>query len=240
MPNLNTSRRINLEYAVDLTKRRLWYADEETAGDTTEAKSEAKATDDELQKRMDALAGNVRKEATAAARKALLKELGLDPEDPKAVDTVKGKLSAADEAEKAKMSAEEKALARIKELEAERDEAKTKAAEVESKRRTSLLNSEFKLLAKTTGGQFPDDVVEYARRTHAADIAALLGEDDTFDSKKAQSLIDSIKKERPNFFDTRKTVIGTGSHGGGDRGASAETDVNAARAANFKNARRDV
>lgn len=58
----------------------------------TDLKAQAEA---DLQAKMDALAGNVRKESTAKARKDLMKELGIDADDPDAVKTVRGKLTAA-------------------------------------------------------------------------------------------------------------------------------------------------
>lgn len=224
MLSLNTTRRSNRQFAVNLTKRRSWYTDppagnEPPAGDPAPAKTppvDPKLEPKFTQAELDAIAGNTRKEASTAARKALLKELGLDPEDPKAVELIKGKLTAAQQAEDAQKTSEQKALERIALLEQERDAALARETAAEAKRKTTLLDGKLETLASRAGGQFPVDVIEYARRTHADEVKALVNDADVFDDKKAQALIETIKKERPNFFDSRRGA-GTGSHGGGER-----------------------
>ena len=239
------ARNQHLPASINLVKRRTWYVDP-PAGEPPatppappvvppEPKPEAKFTQAEL----DAIAGRTRKEAADSARKALLKELGLDPDDPEAVKLVKTKLTAAQQAEDAKKSAEDKALEKIAELEKKAADAEAKALATEEKRKATILDTRLEGLASKVGAQFPSDVIEYARRNHTDEVTALLGEGDKFNDTKAQTLIDTIKKARPNFFDMRRGA-GTGSHAGGDRGAAAAMDDNAARAANLRAARRDI
>lgn len=206
MPTLKTARRLNREYAVNLNTRRNWYSpDGEPPAPPTPPvvppvatpTPEAKFTQEELNN----LIGNRVKEAKAAERKALLKELGYENvDDPEAVKTVKGKLTAAQQAEDAKKSAETLALEKITQLEKERDEAMAASQKALAQRRTDQLNGYLKELARDAKAQIPSDVVDYLNKNHAAEVEKLMGEDGKFDEKAAAPLLETVKKVRQHWF----------------------------------------
>lgn len=167
---------------------------------TTTTQADSKTETKFTQADIDKIAGNRAKEAAASARKALLKELGFDPEDAKAVDTLKGNLTAFKQAEDAKKTAEDKALERIAALEKERDEAKEAAVKLQTARRTDRLNGQLERLASAAKAQVPSDVVEYLNKHHADDVTKLLSDDDTFDEKAAAALMEAVKKARAHWF----------------------------------------
>lgn len=153
------------------------------------------------QKDMDAVAGRTRKEAADAARKALLKELGIaDVEDPKAVDTVKTKLTAAQQAEEAQKTEAQKLQDRITALEKERDTAAQKAAEALSKAVAERVNSRIESLAKDSRVQTPGDVVDYLEKHHTDELKSAATEDGKPDEKRIAELIEMVKKARPHWF----------------------------------------
>lgn len=200
-----STRRQNAEFAINLKQRRVWYSPEGEPPAAPPAPLPAPATpppsaEDDIQKRMDALAGNVRKEATIAARKALLKELGLDPDDPKAVETVKGKLTEAEKAADAKKSAEEKALEKIAALEQERDAAKADREKIIVERQLEQRDNTIKAALAELHCKNPQKVLVLVSADHKADVEAVLKDDGTVDAAKLKTLVDLGKKENPEFF----------------------------------------
>ena len=195
----------------------------------------------ELQKKMDAVAANVRKEATAtataAARKALMEELGLNPDDPKAVDTVKARLTAAQQAEDAKKSAETLALEKIAQLEKERDEAKAARTALELKSRLKDRDDEVKTALSAARCTNPVKVLGLLGVFQTAELAATLKEDGTLDKTKLTALVEAAKKEHKEYFVGGGPGIPPTAPGGR---ASGGMDENAARAANLRAARRDI
>lgn len=169
--------------------------------DNGTSNAEAKFT----QADMDKVAGNRAKEARAAERKALLKELGFDnPDDPKVTENLKAKLAAAKQAEDEKKSAEEKALERIAQLEKERDEARAAAELANGKRIQARVDSKLEALARTAGALHPEDVIDHLRTKQPDKVASLLKSDESIDEKAAIELITEVKKARDNWFQTAR------------------------------------
>jgi hypothetical protein len=171
------------------------------ASEAVDPKTDAKPVPKFTQAEMDAVAGNTRKEAAAAARKALLKELGIDPEDAKAVDTIKGKLTAAQQAEDAKKSVEEKNLEKIALLEKERDEAKSLAEKAQLERQIDKRNdaikeafSDPKLHCKQ-----PVKLLKLVTLDHPEKVEAVM-KDGKLDEAAMKALIELGKKENPEYF----------------------------------------
>lgn len=243
---IRTARRTDT-LGSSLRQRRTWYNDP-PEGDlapekpSTEKKPAAAVTF--TQADMDARMSNVRKEAEDRTRKSLLKELGIDPDDPKATELLKNKLTVAEQAEKDKAAAEEatktelqKVQERVAAAEKERDEAKKLAAEVEAKRRTDLINGKLEALATKASALLPEDVVEWLNSKQKDDVLKLLSNDGKFDEKKAQEMIDAFKKTRPTWF---AGVRGAGSPSMRD-GRAVQPDLDKdAREANFRRLRRST
>lgn len=163
---------------------------------STDSKLEAKFT----QKDMDKIAGNRAKESAESTRRALLKDLGFDPDDAKAIETIKGSLSAFKQSEEAKKTLEDKLQEQINTLTKERDDAKNAAAQAAALRRADLIDSRLKDLALTAKAQIPSDVIDYLNKHHAAEVSNLLNETNTFDEKAAAALIETVKKVRGHWF----------------------------------------
>lgn len=187
----------------------------ETDKPKTEAKPETGFTPDQ-QKLIDAEIGNARKKAKDAARKELLKELGIeDAEDPKALETVKGKLTIAQQAETAKAAADEAAKTELQKAQdaiatahKERDEAKQHAAEVEAKRIADKLNGRLESLASQERAIDPADVVVWLRNNKAADVAALMDDKESVNEVEAKKLLAEVRKAKAHWF---KGAQGAGS-----------------------------
>ncbi len=238
------ARRQGSTFTVNLSRRRTWYADEaaaDTTATTASTGTQAQATTDAAtdakftQGDVDKIAGNRAKEAAATARKKLLEELGIEnPDDPKALESVKGKLTAAAEAEQAKLTAEQKLTKQIADLEKERDEAKATAESANAKRLADRVDSQIKDLATAAGALHPADVIDYLRTKQTDKVAALLKADESFDDKAAGELIAEVKKARENWFQTARGA-GSPSMSGG---ATPGIDDQKARDEHFKQYRR--
>lgn len=230
MPSLNshikTARRSDSEYNISLAKRRTWYTDppagDPPAGDPPPAKPPAPDPKPEpkfTQAELDAIAGNTRKEATSAATKALLKQFGVDPDDPKAVEGVKALIAAGKSAEDAKKSAETLALEKVAAAEKKAADAEAARDAVIQERQLEKRDNEIitAFTAKELGCQNPAKVMKLLKADHPQELAALLKDDGTVDATKLKALVDLGKKENPEYFDARRSTITTGSHGGGER-----------------------
>lgn len=176
----------------------------ENAADTTQTastpdpKTEAKFT----QADMDKIAGNRAKEAAAAAVKKLLKDLGIEnPDDPKALETVKGKLTAAQEAEKAAMTKEQLLQQERDAALKERDEAKN-AHESErtawlAKERESLVKDALR--APKAHCTDPVKVLKLLKIDHPEMFETVM-KDGKPDETAIKALVDLGKKENPKEF----------------------------------------
>lgn len=205
---IKTVRR-NLPFSINLTQRRMWFADEgEGDGEGAkpeskpDAKPDPKMSDEELQKFKDKIAGNLRKEAKASVYKDLLTQLGADPNDEKAVDSLKARLAKVQEMEDAQKSAEQKLQEQLAKLEKERDEAKaerenTLTAWLAEKRDNGVKEAlrDPKLHCKD-----PAKVFKLLKADHEAELKALLKDDGSMDADKLKALVDLGKKENPEYF----------------------------------------
>jgi hypothetical protein len=165
------------------------------------------------QAEMDAIQGRTRKEATDAARKAVLKELGIeDVDNPDAVKTVKGKLTAAEQLAEAQKTAEQKLIEERDSLSVQLAAAKQSAIAAELKRRTELINAELKAAASKLKAEYPKDVVKHLRDEYADEVEALLGDDDKVNEKLVEALVGKAKADRPTWFGNQASGIGSPSN----------------------------
>lgn len=185
------------------------------------------------QSEVDAHVGNARKEAKAAARKELLKELGIEDDDPKAVEGIKGKLSAAQQAEDEKKTAEQKALDKITKLEADLEAAKLESAASETKRRATFVDSRLLSVVKDAKAVDANEVVQWLRDHQTADVDALYQDGDKFNDKGAEKLVADFKKAKEHWF-TRASGVGSPSVMGG-RPLQPDADMNKAALAQTRN-----
>lgn len=205
--SIKTARK-PIAFSIDLNKRRNWYADEttdtttETTKDTTATKTDAKAETKFTQEDMDRVAGNRAKEAAAAAVKKLLKDLGVDPEDAKALDTVKGKLTAAEAAEKAAMTKEQLLQQERDAALKERDEMKSLADKERLERQIDRRDTTVKaaLSDPKLHCKSPDKVFKLLKADHQSELDALLKDDGTVDEAKLKTFVDLGKKENAEYF----------------------------------------
>lgn len=203
---------------------------------TTETTTPAKKPDLKFsQEDMNAQIGNTRKEATATANRKMLEAFGVDPNDPKAVDTVKAFIAAAKQAEDAKKSAEDKAKERIEALEKERDAVKAEKEALELKSRLKDRDDEVKSALTAARCTNPSKVMALISVMQADDLKATLKDDGTLDKAKVTALVDAAKKEHKEYFVGGGPGIPATAPGG-----RATTDTRAAQDANLARARRDI
>ncbi len=214
MPTPKSNRiqtaRHNIEFAVDLTQRRKWFAEGEgeSGGDATKTDSTSAAAETITEAKftqvdMDKIAGNRAKEAAANAVKKLLKDLGIEnPDDPKALETVKGKLTAAQEAENAKKSAEDKLQEQLTALQKERDDALATANQIKTERLAEMRDNGIKEALRDPKVHCRDaaKVFKLLKADHAAELEAAMKADGTLDAEKVKALVDLGKKENPEYF----------------------------------------
>lgn len=161
-------------------------------------KAEAKFTQADL----DAIAGNTRKEAAAAARKALLKELGIDDSDPDAVKAVKGKLTAAQQAEEASLSAVEKLQKQLA------DESKKRAeleAAVEAARQERVINARNAEITKAlvsakVNASEADDLLVLLQAKFGDVVNSVTDADGKVSDKGIKSLVEKAQTVYPKYF----------------------------------------
>ncbi len=186
-------------------------------------KPEAKFTQED----MNAVQGNTRKEAVAAERKRLYKELGIeDTDDPKALETVKGKLTAAEKAEEERLSDLDKATKRAEQAEAKAEAAEAKHAATEARRIADKVDGRIEALASKLpfNAVDPADVVAWLRNNHKEDMAGLVGDDEKIDEAKAVKLIEKVKAAKEHWF-KKPSGVGSPSLSGG-RSPQPNEDMN--------------
>lgn len=163
--------------------------------------SEPAPLTEEQQKAFDKVISSRAKEAAEKARRDLLKELGVtDADDPKALEGVKGKLTAAQLAEDANKSEAQKLQDKIAALEKERDLATQQAAIAQAKAQAERVNARLETLAKDARVQTPSDVVDYLEKHHASELKEVVDADGKIDEKKIIELIETVKKARAHWF----------------------------------------
>lgn len=189
------------------------------------------------QKEVDAIMGRTRKEASEAARKALLKELGIENvDDPKAVETAKTKLTAAQQAEEAQKSELQKLQEANAKVLADLEAEKQLRLAAESKRIADKVDGRIESLATKSGALDATDVSRWLRENQKDAVGALVGDNEQIDDKKAAELIETARKAKPHWFAGAKGA-GTGSH---QTGTTPGMDDKEARDKHFREYRRGV
>lgn len=198
------------------------------------AKPEAKFTQEE----MNSHASSIRKEAEDRTRKAILKDLGVDPDDPEAVKAVKGKLTAAQKAEDEKKTTEQRLQEEIDTLKQERDTEKQRAAQIAAERLADKVDNKLRSLAKGVNEKVAsaDDVVDWLRLKKKSDVEKLVNDDGVIDDKAAEKLVADFKKEKPSWFAVTSGV-GSPSMKDGQRTDTGKIDETRARIMSQRNLR---
>lgn len=207
MPSLKMTRRTDSEYNVNLSKRRNWYSPEGDPPITPPTPPvvppvpppapELKFSQDDVNN----VVGNRVKEATTAARKALLKELGIENvDDPDAVKTVKGKLTAAQLAEEAQLTATQKLERERDAAINERDTAKAERAALAQERNVDHRNEAVKEALTTARCTNATKVMALMSVMQADELKATLKDDGTVDKAALTKLVEAAKKEHKEYF----------------------------------------
>lgn len=147
------------------------------------------------QAEVDAMMGERAKRAAEAAVSKLLTDLGYEkPED------LKKDTAAAKKAKEEQMSELEKANEKLAAIEKAKLEAETQLANERQSRLLDRRNSAITAAAQKARAEAPDDVVLWAEK-HAADqLAKVLKEDGSVDEKAVNTLIEKCRTERKNWF----------------------------------------
>lgn len=184
-----------------------------------------------------------KKKAETSARNALLKELGFNPDDPKVIEALKGKLTVAEQAEAAQKAAEDakkdelqKMQERLTAVEKERDDEKAARSNGEVKRLADKLDGKLQTLA-TAERALPeavDDVVTWLRKNKGEAVDALMDKDEKFNEAEAKKLLEEVRKAKAHYFQGARGA-GSGSH---SVGTTPGTDDKEARDKHFKEYRR--
>lgn len=226
MRTLKTARRIDSEHNVNLANRRNWYAEAEATDttQTTDTKTETKTKADDaekptiLQSHMDKVMGNTRKEATDAAIKKMVADLGYDPNDPKAIETIKGMLNVAKQAEDAKKSAETLAQEKITQLEKERDAAKAEREAFTQERLLEKRDNGIVKAFQAAKANNADDLLILMNAKKPELVKAVLKDDGTVDEAAMTKLVTAAKTDYKSSF------VGTGYGSPSNAGAKASHD----------------
>lgn len=197
-----------------LHKRRAWYdsepadappAEPAPTPDTSPGNSEGTPGATFTQADLDRIVGERAKRAKEAALGDFLKELGFEkPDDLKALVT------SAKEAEAAKLSELEKAQQRIAQLEADAEKARAEAQQALQARMEERRNSA--ILTALKGAEKPQSVLNLLHAEHADDVAKVMSEDGTLDSKAIDALVKKAQAEYAGLF--KPGAPGSGSHAG--------------------------
>lgn len=172
------------------------------------------------QEHISKLVGDARKEGKAAAVADLLKTLGVaSPDDLKALieDARKRKESELSESEKAKAELDREKKAK--------DDALTQLAAERAERRNDRIATRVQEAATKLKANDVETVLMYARQKHAAALSAVMGEDGTIDDKKVNTLLETVKAEKPVYFTPPLTVPGSQSNAGGRVALTGSADA---------------
>lgn len=213
-PGFKTLRTIRAG-AISLRQRRTWYAEDEGEGETTVTDTqpdkrgrdgqdtpEAKFTQADL----DTFVGNARKQARDSVMNELLKELGLD-----SADSLKATVKTAREQADAEKTELEKAQSEIERWKKEAEEHKSAREKAEQgrmeERRQSAILSALKEAKK------PADLLILVNARLADDVTAVMSEEGALDEKAMKALVDKVRKEWPDHF--QSSGPGSPSNAGG-------------------------
>lgn len=180
---------------------------------------EPDAFTDEQQKKINALMGNTRKEASAASLTALAKELGYD-----SVDDMKAAAKEAKAKKDSEASELEKATKRAEQAEKKAADAESKAEIAEAKRIATFVDSRLLSVVKDAKAVDPNEVVQWLRDHQTADVDALYLEGDKFNDKGAEKIVADFKKVKEHWFQ-RAGGVGSPSVNGG-RPLQPDADMN--------------
>jgi hypothetical protein len=206
---VRTARNFDLG-GLSLRNRRTWFTDPPPpAGDPPPAPPvkptpppPAEDAPTLTQKQVDAIMGNTRKEASAAALSALAKELGYD-----SVDDMKAAAKEAKDLRDKNMSELDKATKALAKVEAEKADALALIETERAARLADRVNTRIENLARAAKASNPEDVVDFLRSKRAEDVAGLVDKDGKIDDKAAEKMVADVKKDRPSWF----AVSGPGS-----------------------------
>jgi pyruvate/2-oxoglutarate dehydrogenase complex dihydrolipoamide acyltransferase (E2) component len=151
---------------------------------------------------MDSVAGNRAKEAAAAERKRLYKELGIDPDDPKALDSVKGKLTAAEKAAEASKTEMEKLADKAEKEAAKRAELEAKIADMEQKQLIGFRNGEVTkaLITAKVNASEAEDLMLLMQAKFPEVLTGVLSDDGKIDQKGMKALLAKAQEAYPRYF----------------------------------------
>jgi len=200
LTRVRSIRRAYLEASVDLTKRRMWYADEEATTDatTTEAAPEKPVKDDKktyTQAELDVMFQERAASAKNAAISALLKDVGVD-----SPDVLKKLLADKKTADEAAMSKEQLLEQKLSEAQKEAEDAKAARAAMEQERALDRRNDEIKSALTTARCSNPVKVMALISVMQADELKATLKADGSVDKAAVNKLIDAAKKEHKEYF----------------------------------------
>lgn len=198
--------------AINLAQRRIWHAEGEDDPTPDTGTGQAKTGQGQgnestfTQADLDRLVGSARKQARDSAVADLLKELGVEN-----ADTLKASLKAQREAEDAKKSELEKRDARIAALEKEAADAKAAVEKAQQERMEE--RRQAAILTGLKDAKKPADLLILVNARMADAVAATMAEDGTLDDKKIAALVEKIKQEWPDQF--QSVSPGSQSNSGG-------------------------
>lgn len=210
---VRTTRRMDADAGVNLSKRRRWYADEPPEeAPTPDTPPETQGEDGADKPIMTTAQLKDRLErAKRAEREALLKDLGI--EDPEADKELLA--SARKRREDEKTEAQKAEAARLK-AEKERDDAKAEfaayKAEQDAKARSSTRDTAINA-ALTEQNAKADKVLKLLKADHLDMVDAVLKDDGSVDKDKLNALIKKAREVFPEDFKPRG--VGSPSNAGG-------------------------
>lgn len=154
------------------------------------------------------IVGERAKDAAKAAVSKLLTDLGYDN-----LDTLKTKLTAAKQREDAEMSEVERVQKDAEAARKERDELKRQYEQEKAQRIVDRRDSAIVTAAQSARAEAPGDVVFWAEKHAAAELAKTVKEDGTVDDAAVKALIEKCRQERKGWF--TGSAPGSPSNSGG-------------------------
>lgn len=180
------------------------------------------------QEQLDAIIGERAKRASEAALKGLFEKLGV--KDDQELDAMVKAKRDRDNAEKSDLQKTQEAAA---ELQAKLEAAEQRAAAAEAQRIADRVDARIAAIAGKQRAQYPDDVVEYLRKSYRDELAKAVKDDGAVDEKALETLIGKVKADRPNWFSSGDP--GSPSNSGG---RNPQADASTLKRAAEENKRR--
>lgn len=222
-PATRSARRLNAEYAVDLSKWRVWRDGEGDAppqppapppdapqGGNGSGEGDSPSWLPERLKR-------AQEKARQEERERLFKELGIeDPEGDKEL------LTAARKRKQDEMSEADKAKTELAKEQATRARLEAELAEERATRRLERRDNALRDALRNAQARNVDKTFAVLASLKKADVDAVLADDGTVDSKKVAALVEAAKKDYAEDFGPVRTIPGTGSHANAGRVAGKQ------------------